>query len=257
MVKNKKLLLIISILINIIFVQITSASVTLVEPITPKTLPSQLHEEEEINFTIKIKDYDYENANILRLETNLIKSDNRPLYDFGELNEYLNVNRYEQSIILNISSLPQKAFIEVSVNGKAPNGENKIMSDKSDIVITKFTDSNLKLYEVYIDEKLEGIETFKLIIDKKEKFEKTMQQIDWNELNSLKSEIRKLFDIGLVIEAQSLATHLSNIERPDNLLLLKIIKIKNNFWLNITFLSSLFISFIFGYWYGSKPSEED
>lgn len=220
-----------------------------------KKLPVALHEGEEINFSIKIKDFN-DDAKSIVMETNLAPVDNKPLYDFGEANQFISSNRYQQKITLDLKSLPQK-IISVTISGKAPNGETKTKLDKSDLVITKFVDSKQKYYEVRIDEKLEGIESFELVINKKEDFEKTMQNIKWEELGGMKNSVRKLFDEGLVTDAQNLANEMSNINRPDSLLLFGIIGIEDDLILNVIIIGSVLIALIVGYIIGSKGDKDD
>jgi len=223
------------------------------------SLPEKLHEGQQINFTIEVSDYSYEDARYFNVETNLLLiSDDQPLYDFGELNKYVNSqDRYKQSIALNLSSLPRKDSIRISIAGKAPDGENIIKCEPTDVVITKFQEGKLKLYEVDANGKVVDVKLFELVIYKKEKFEETMQQIRWEELDNMKQEVRKLFDRGLVTDAQNLASQMSNIKYSNHLLLLGIIKIKNNLWLNAICIFLIIMSFIIGYLRGSSLSDRE
>lgn len=232
-----------------------NVSATTVELLLPETLDYKIEEGKQINFTIMIKDIEYKENDFLTLNTNLVASQDKSIYDFGELNKYITENRYQQKIKLNLSSLPKKDIIYITITGSTPNGEIKTKCD-NDLVLIKFHEGKLKLYEAYIDDKLVGVETYELINKKKENFENTIQQINWDELDSLKYEIRNLFDLGLAIEAQNLATEMSDIKRPDNLKLFKIIHINNNLWLNLITLAVIIICFFIGYIIGSRNGDE-
>ena len=223
------------------------------------SLPEKLHEGEQINFTIEVSDYRYEDTKYFNLETNLLLiSDDQPIYDFGELNKYVNSrDRYKQNIALNLSSLPRKDSIRISIAGKAPGGESLIKCEPTDVVITKFQKGKLKLYEVDANGKVVDVKLFELVIYKKEKFDETMQQIRWEELDYMKQEVRKLFDRGMVTDAQNLASQMSNIKYSNHLLLLGIIKIKNSIWLNAIFIFLILVSFIIGYLRGSSLSDRE
>ena len=253
MKKDKIKLAIISFLIlTILMVSISSAS--MVEVIARK-LPAQLREGDQVDFTIKIKDYD-EDTKSVTIETSLISSDNKPIYDFGDLNPSITDNRYNPRITLNASSLPPKTF-QVSISGKVPEGETRIKSDNTDLIISKFSDTKLKFYEILIDQKLAGIESFELIITKKEDFDKALNKITWKELDGVKREVKKLFDNGLTTEAQSIANEMSNINVPNSLSLFGILKIDNDILLDGIFLGLIIIVFIIGYVCGSRRSSED
>jgi hypothetical protein len=105
------------------------------------------------------------------------------------------------------------------------------------------TPSNLKR----IRNEVCKIQTFKLNIQKKEKFEDSMQQINLNELDPLKKDVRELFEIGLVTEAQQMASDMSGINLHDYLKLFNIVDVKSNFSLNIVAISFLSFGFIVGY----------
>jgi len=229
------------------FLLISNASAAIVKIDSPNELPSKLHEGDKINFTLDINDFDYQEAKFIQIETNLVAYENEPIYDFGELNRYIDANKYEQNIEINLSSLPEQNHIYVTIFGQAPIGEIRVKSDKNDFTVIKFQDTKLKFYEVKIDDQLVGTELFELIIAKKDKFEKTMQQIKWDELNGLKLEVRNFFNIGLVTEAQNLATLMSEIERPDYLVLFGFIKITSTFWLNIIAIGLTLSSFLIGF----------
>ncbi len=245
---NKKIIVLI---LFIFFVNNSSAATV---ELTSGTLPSSLREGDQINLTVKIKEL--QDNNLLTIETSLIPAGDKPLYDFGELNAFINENRYQQKITLNLSSL-NRQFIYVTISGKAPDAGNNIKCGNSDIIITKFGNTKLKFYEIHADDKLTGIESFDLIILKKENFEKTLQQISWSQFDELKKETRNLFDLGLVNDAQILANGMKNIQLPNNLLLFGFIEIKNNTWLNVIFLISILICFIIGYLLGSRKQYSD
>lgn len=247
-----KRLLIISLTI-LIMVNVSSAATV---EVTSGKLPAQLHEGDQANFTIQIKDYS--DAKQLTLETSLVQSGNKQLWDFGDLNPSIdntNINRYNQIVSLNISTLP--AIISVSVSGRVPNGENSIKCDCG-IVISKFSDTKLKLYEADIDGKLAGIESFEFIINKKETFENTMGQITDSKYNNIKSDIRNLFDLGMATEAQSMVDDLNKIkDQSGNILLFGLIKIGSTLWLNIAAVILIIIGVIIGFLLNSKNGEEE
>ncbi len=245
---NKKMILLI---LFILFVNNSSAATV---ELTSGALPPSLHEGDQINLTIEIKEL--QDNNVLTIDTSLIPAGDKPLYDFGELNAFINENRYQQKITLNLSSL-NRQFIYVTISGKAPDAGNNIKCGNSDLIITKFDNTKLKYYEIYADNKLIGIESFDLIILKKENFENTLQQITWPQLDELKKETRSLFDLGLIDDAQILANDMKNIQLPNNLLLFGFIAIKDNTWLNIIFLISILVFFIIGYLLGSKKQYSD
>jgi hypothetical protein len=245
---NKKIIVLI---LFIFFINNSSAATV---ELTSGTLPSSLREGDQINLTVEIKEL--QDNNLLTIDTSLIQAGDKPLYDFGELNAFINENRYQQKITLNLSSL-NRQFIYVTISGKAPDAGNNIKCDNSDLIITKFDNTKLKFYEIQADNKLIGIESFDLIILKKENFEKTLQQISWFQLDELKKETRNLFDLGLVNDAQILADDMKNIQLPNNLLLFGFIEMKNNTWLNVVFLISILICFIIGYLLGSRKQYSD
>lgn len=245
---NKKI-----ILLTLFIFFINNSSAATVE-LTSGALPSSLREGDQINLTAEIKEL--QDNNLLTIETSLIPAGDKPLYDFGELNAFVNENRYQQKITLNLSSL-NRQFIYVTISGKAPDAGNNIKCGNSDLVITKFDYTKLKFYEISADTKLIGIESFDLIILKKENFEKTLQQMNWDQLNELKKETRNLFDLGLVNDAQILANSMKNIQLPSSLLLFGFIAINNNTWLNIIFLISILVCFIIGYLLGSRKQYFD
>lgn len=234
---------------------ISNVSAITVEPVDPP-LTSQLNEGTQVNFTLKIKDLDQRDTDYLRIETNLVKSGDSPIYDFGDLNEYIDNNRYQKSLDLNLSSFPQEKMITVTVSGQAPNGEiSKKVNDN--LVLTTFRNGDLKYYEVTNGKQVE-IKAFKLNIQKEEKFEDTMQQINLNELNPLKQDVRELFNIGLVTEAQKMASEMSEIKLPpDNLMLFNIVNVKSNSFLNLVAIIFLVFGLILGYVFRMKTEFKD
>lgn len=218
-------------------------------------LSTQLHEGEQVDFSIQIKT-DLSTEKNITIETNLISSDNNPIYDFGELNPSITSNRYNQKITLDTSTLPK--IFQVKISGKVPNGEIQTKPDDSDdnLVISKFINTELKFFEIHADQNLAGIESFKLIINKKEKFDSTLQSIRRPEFDKMKSEIQKLFDSGFPNEAQNLANEMSNIKFPDSLTLFGVLKISNDMFLNILVIITVIVIFSIGYIAGAKPNDE-
>lgn len=234
----------------ILLLIINNGNAATVELTNPEKLPAQLSEGEQTNMTIKIKDLD--NVKQVILETSLVPmSGDKPLWDFGDLNQYINENRYQKKLTLDLSSLQQK-IITVTIIGKAPDGETKYTCEQSDVIVSKFENSKLKLYEITTDGKLARVESFELIINKKQEFEGTMLQIKRSELDGLKGEARKLFDRGLVIEAQNIAIQMKNLKWPDSLTLFGFIKIENDLLLNGIFIIAIIIVFLIGYVLGAR-----
>lgn len=242
--------LVISFLILTILI-VSNASAATVEVITPEKLPAQLKEGEQVDFTIKIKDYD--DARQLTIETNLVSSTDKPLWNFGDSEPIIGANRYQQKVTLNLSSLP--AILTVSVSGKVPEGIDRVKC--SDIVLNMMRETSLKFYEVRADEKLVKIDSFGLIIKVKEDFEKTLQQIRRKELDGMKTDVTKIFNSGLTTEAQNIATEMNNIKWPDSLMLLGIIKIENDMMINGIVIVFILITFIIGYLLGSRGPDDD
>lgn len=223
---------------------VSIASATTIELVNPDELSGQLNEGDYVEFTLKIKDY--EDVSSIKLETNLETIGNEPLYDFGNLNEQITGNKYDQTMILTDSDLPQMAFLEVTISGKVPNGE--IRDPYGDnLVLIKFKKTNLKYYEVKTDDKTDGIETFELQIKRQIDFENTMDKVELEELNALKKETRELYDNGLVMEAEDFANEMSKIKLPNNLRFLEIIEIRSNLMLNLMVIGSSILFLIFGF----------
>ncbi len=239
---NKFILAISMIIAVMLTANITSAAVV---EVTSDRLPTQLHEGDLISFDLKI-DTDPGDKNI-SLETNLVSSD-KPLFDFGNLNPTISENRYSQKIILDVSTMP--STFQITVSGKVPSGENRLKFEGTNLLVSKFTDTKLKYYEVkhYGQDQKQpiGIETFQLIINKKEKFDSTLNSINIPELDNTKKEIQKLFDLGLTTEAQDIANTLTNIKFVNSLSLFGIIKINDNLTLLIILAILCIISFIVG-----------
>ena len=253
MLRTKKsfMRLLIASLAIMIMVSVSSAATI---DVTSGKLPAQLREGDQTNFTIQIKDYS--DAKQLTLVTSLIQNGDKPLWDFGNLNPNIDTNRYQQTISLNLSSLP--ATISISVSGKAPSGETVTKYDGG-IFVSKFSDTKLKLYEADIDGKLASIESFEFIINKKENFENTMGQITDSKYDNIKRDIRNLFDLGLATDAQSIADDLNKIKdmQSGNILLFGLIKIGDGLWLNITAILLIIIGGIIGFLLNSKRGEEE
>lgn len=227
------------------------ASATTAELTTGK-LPDKLKEGEQVDFTIKIKNY--ENAEQLILETNLLPSaTDKPIWNFGESEQVIDANRYSQKITLNLTGLP--IFLNVKVSGKVPEGIDKVKCD--DIVLNKMHNTKLKFYEIRTDEKLVGIESFELIITAKEEFEKTLENVRGTEFDEIKQELRKIFYSGITTESQNIATSLNNMKRPDNLKLFFFVPINSDTMLNIITVIMMLLIFIVGYKLGSRDPNEN
>ena len=69
----------------IVLAIISNVSAIKVDPVVPSLAP-QIDEGAKVNFTLKIKELDQRDADHLKIETNLVKSDNLPIFDFGDLN---------------------------------------------------------------------------------------------------------------------------------------------------------------------------
>ena len=246
---DKTKLTIISILIWAIFIVNGTYAATV--ELTTEKLPDQLQEGKQVDFTIKIKDY--EDVQQLTLETNLIPSAaDKPLWNFGESESVIDINRYQQKITLNLSSLP--AFLNVHVSGKVPEGIDKIKCD--DIILNKMHETKLKYYEVRTEEKLVGIESFELIIGAKEDFESTLQKIRRTEFDKMKQEVSKLFYTGMTTQAQNIANEMSVMTWPDSLKLFGILTLTNSTWLNIIFIFFGIVMLLIGYAFGARGSND-
>lgn len=232
--------------IFIVISTVDISSAATVDLVSPSSLPTQLKEGEHVEYTIKISGY--EDAKTLTIETSLVSVDNKPIYDFGDLNSAIE-GMYSSKITLDVSKLPNK--IQVSVSGNAPQGgvTNKYSDD---IIVTKLVDTPLKYYEVTEDKKLVKMEPFTLLINKKEIFDSTMEEVVRPELNGIKKSVEKLFSKGLVIEAQEMASELKSIQWPDSLELLGLIKIDSSLWLNIVVILTLVIGLVVGFLIGAN-----
>ena len=228
-----------------------ASSIATVEVTTGK-LPDQFQEGKQVDFTIKIKNY--EGTKQLTLETNLVPSmADKPLWNFGESESIINANRYQQKITLDLSSLP--AVLSVVVSGKVPDGVDRIKCD--DIVLNKMHETKLKFYEVRADDKLAGIESFELILSVKEDFEKTLQQIRRKEFDGMKVDVENVFNSGLTTEAQKLATEMNNVKWPGSLKLFGIITIESDLMINAVIIVLIIVCLIIGYLLGSRESDEE
>ncbi len=243
--------LVIGFLLTILIVSNSSnASAATVEVVTPEKLPVQLQEGEQVDFIIKIKNY--EDARQLTVETNLVSSTDKPLWNFGESEPIIDTNKYQQKITLNLSSLP--AILTISISGKVPEGIDRVKC--GDIVLNKMHETTLKFYEIRADERLVKIESFDLIIKVKDDFDKTLQQIRRKEFDGMKKEVTKVFDTGLTTEAQNIATEMYNTKWPDNMMLFGVIKIENEMVINGIIIVAILITFIIGYIVGSRGYED-
>ena len=119
------------------------------------------------------------------------------------------------------------------------------------------TDTKLKFYEARVDGKLVNIQSFDLIIKKRDDFEKTLQSTRRKEFDDMKTDIRKIFNIGLTTEAQNIATDMSNIKWPDSLLLFGLIKVDNDLILNAITIGLILVVFIVGYLLGARGSDNE
>jgi hypothetical protein len=217
----------------------------------PPTMPSQLREGDHSNFTIKISDY--KDAKQITIETNLIPIGDKPLWDFGDANPTINIDRYRQNVTLDTSSLP--SILTVSISGQVPDGTISTKCD--DTFLIKLQETKLKFYEVREDNKLVKIESFDLIIKIKENFENTLQKVQWSQLNGIVQEDRKVFDSGLTTEAQNIADDIVNIKKPNSLLLFGFLTVDNNNLLNGIVFGCIIVMFILGYISGSRKEEEE
>ncbi len=220
------------------------------------SLPGQLEEGEILSFTLLIDDID-DDISTLSLETNLLSANNEPIFDFGDSNKYISVNRFDQTIDVNLSSFPQSNYIRVMISGKAPSGDIKHTGDDTNLVTTTFRDSNLKYYELKIDGEPYDIETFELRIKKKEHFENTMQNIEIKELDGIKLQTRNLFEKGLVTEAQGFADEMAAVKLPDSLKLFGIVDVNSNSKLNIISILFLLIGIVLGALLYSRSIPDD
>jgi hypothetical protein len=251
---NRRLLIRSGLFLFIILSIISNAAAIKVDQV-PNLAP-KLDEGTPVNFTLKIYDLDQRTVDDLTIETNLVASGNSPIFDFGDLNKYIETERYKQTLHLNLSSIPNKKTITIMVSGKTPSGE---ISDsvRNNLVLTTFNDGDLKYYEVKNGEENPlGIAAFKLNIQKKEQFEDTMQKINLDELNPLKQDVRDLFNIGFVTEAQKMASEMSEIRLPpSNLKLFYIVDVNSDFSLNLITVIFLLLGCVVGFVIRMKTSE--
>lgn len=254
--KNKIKPVFIAVIILIIAssTMITISSAATVELVNPANLPSQLREGEQINLVIKIEDYG--DTKSITIDTSLVSSDNKPLYDFGVLNPSITENRYNQTITIDTSLLQQKEF-QVSISGKAPVGETGIRVQDTDIVIRKLGGANKKYYEVHADKASVNIKSFELVIKIEDDFVKTVDKITWKELDGTKKEVTKLFHNGLTSEAQNIANEMVKITVPGSLSLFGLVKIESSLWLNIAIVITALVMFSIGFICGRKGDEEE
>lgn len=233
---------------------ITVSSAATVELVNPAKLPSQLREGEQISLTIKIEDYS--DTKSVTIDTGLVSSDNKPIYDFGVLNPSIAENRYNQTITIDTSLLQQKEF-QVSISGKAPVGETEISVQGTDMVIRKLGGANKKYYEVRTDKASVNTNSFELVIKIEEDFVKTTDKITWKELDGTKKEVTKLFYNGLTSEAQDIANEMVKITVPGSLSLFGLVKIESSFWLSLVVVIAALVAFSLGFIFGRKGDEEE
>jgi hypothetical protein len=232
---------------------ITISSAATVGLVNPAKLPSQLREGEQISLTIKIEDYG--DAKSITIDTSLISSDNKPIYDFGALNPSITENRYNQTITIDTSLLQQKEF-QVSISGQAPVGETGNIVPGTDVVIRKFSGSNKKYYEVRADRTSVNVNSFELIINIEDDFVKTMDKVTWKELDGTKKEVTKLFHSGVTSEAQNIANEMVKISVPGSLSLFGLVKIESSFWLSIVVVIAALVAFCLGFIFGRKGDDQ-
>ncbi len=225
------------------------SSATTVEVITEK-LPTRLEEGKQVDFTVQIKNY--EGVEQLVLETNLVpSSSDKPLWNFGESESVIDANRYQQKIVLNLSSLP--AILSVSVSGKVPSGIEKIKC--GDIILDSMRKTKLKFYEIRADDKLISIESFDFVVAAKENFENTLQQIRRKEFDGLKTEVTNVFNAGMTTEAQKMVDEMNNIKWPSSLKLFGFVPIESDMSVNILALLLMLGFFAFGYIVASRDDQ--
>lgn len=251
-IKSVFIAAIILVIMGATLINISSAAT--VELVNPTQLPSQLREGDQTNLTINIGDYD--SVNSITIDTSLISSDNKPIYDFGVLNPSITDNRYNQTITIDTSLLQQKEF-RVSISGKAPVGETGEQVKDTNIVIRKFSDSNKNYYEVHADRTLADVKSFELVIKIKDDFVKTMNKVTWKELDGTKKEVTNLFNSGLTTEAQNVANELVKITVPGSLSLFGIMKIESDMLLDILVIITALVLFCIGFIIGRRRDNED
>lgn len=251
-IKSVFIAIIVLILMSNTMIAISSAAT--VELVNPTKLPTQLREGEKTSLTIKIEEYG--NAKSITIDTSLVPSDNKPIYDFGALNPSITENRYNQTITIDVSLLPQKEF-QVSISGKAPVGETENKIEGTNVVIRKFSESKKNYYDVRADKVLSNTDSFELVINVEENFVKTLEKITWKDLDGTKKEVNKLFYSGLTSEAQNIANEMVKIAVPGSLSLFGMVKIESNILLNIVVVVAALIAFFLGFIIGRKGEEEE
>ncbi len=241
------LLIVLSIISNVAAIK--------VDPV-PNLAPT-LDEGVPVNFTLKIDDLDQKSVDDLTIETDLIKSGNSPIFDFGELNEYVGTDIYKQTLHLNLSSFPNEKTVTIKISGISPSGETPDQV-RDNLVLTSFKSGDLKYYEVKNGKNYQDMAVFRLNIQKVQTFENTMQQIKIDELKPLQEDVRRLFNAGFTTEAQKMASDISEIKLPpNNLMLFSIFDIKNELILNIIVIGFLMLGIVIGYVIGKKKPSED
>jgi hypothetical protein len=253
-VKIESVFIVVMMFIIMISTMVTMSSAATVDLVNPAQLPTQLREGEQISLTIKIGDYG-DVKNII-IDTSLILSDNKPIYDFGELNPSITENRYNQTITIDTSLLPQKEF-QMSISGKAPVGETENKIKDTDIVIRKFSGSKKNYYEVHADKTLANVNSFELVIKIEDDFVKTLDKVTWKEFDGMKKEVTKLFYSGLTSEAQKIANEMIKITVPGSLSLFGTIEIESDILLNIAVIVTALVAFSLGFIVGRRRDDED
>lgn len=219
-------------------------------------LLDNMAENKDISFEIDISDYSY--ANYISIETNIMKTGNEPIFDFGYLNErYTNIDKYKQSVVLDIPKDINR--LKVKITGKTPSGTS-VLSDTNNVEIIKFTDGSLKYFEVKLlgnekedlGQKNKEIRSFRLIVNEKLAFEKSLKDITWGELDGVKDVAKDMFDRGLVKDAKKLVLSLKEIESPEDEGLLPY----NDNWKNILLAIVIVVIFYIGIAIGQRKDDQ-
>jgi len=176
-------------------------------------------ENEQVEFTLAISDFPTGENYSIQLETDLVKVDGSAIYDFMDLAEtYYNVDVYKKNI--EFSPLNSNE-INILIRGKTP--QIGIENSLDEIKIVKFNSGPYKYYEVRILDPYNNViykemNNFKLENTDQEEFNDKLDRITISELNELKKFTGKLFEKGLVDEANVLVNLLSklSLNEPDN-----------------------------------------
>lgn len=247
--KNIKRYIMVMILI-VIFIPTVSRALE----VKTYNLPSEMIENSDMSFDIDIGDYNY--ANYISIETDIVKKGNEPIFDFGQLNEkYVGIDRYKQQIMLDIPKDVNN--FKVKITGRSPNGIET--SKVGNIEIAKFIDENQKYYEIRLlgknkedlGQKNKESKLFRLIVNERVSFEKELNNIKSDDLDDLKDIAENMFNRGLVIDAKKLVSALENIRTPEN----QILPYKE-YWKDILLAIVVFFIFIIGYMLGQRGNYE-